>query len=62
MIDYPEFDPEYEYLDPAELGWVELRPHVWRLPNGDEFTFPSGGDRRDVIVRLKLPHDKKRQH
>ena len=61
MIDYPEFDPEYEYLDPTELGWVELRPHVWRKPDGEQFIFPPG-NKRDVIVRLKLPHDKKRQH
>jgi hypothetical protein len=59
-INFPEWDPEYEVIDPTELGWVELRPHVWRKPNGEEHTFPENG--QDVIVRLRLPSDPKRQH
>ena len=60
-INFPEFDPEYETVDPTELGWVELERHVWQKPNGEKFIFPPG-NQQDVIVRLKLPDDPKRQH
>jgi hypothetical protein len=51
MADFPEFDPQYEYLDPSELGWVEIEPHIWKKPNGELYRFPPG-NRRDVIVRI----------
>jgi len=60
MADLPEFDPQYEVLDPEELGWVKIGPHMWEKPNGEKFIFPPG--ERDVIVRLKLPDHPKRQH
>jgi hypothetical protein len=60
MAEFPEFDPQYEYLDPEELGWVKIGPHTWEKPNGEKYIFPPGG--QDVIVRLRLPHDVKRQH
>ena len=60
-INYPDFDPEYEAVDPADLGWIEIAPHIWRKPDGVVFKFPLG-DQRDVILRLKLPDDPKRQH
>ena len=60
MAEFPEFDPQYEYLDPTELGWVKIADHTWEKPNGEKFVFPPGG--QDVIVRIKLPHHVKRQN